>query len=93
MRGERQRTSRPIASSDRNGTQHVQATYRHGMLELVLPLKESATPRRIEVHAALETKQLKAAQSRLVFEAPSTSRRTVSWIIYRHGGSRHGAQP
>ena len=29
--------------------QHVQATYRHGMLELVLPLKESAKPHRIEV--------------------------------------------
>jgi HSP20 family protein len=41
--------------------QHVQATYRHGMLELVLPLKESAKPRRIEVKTAPETTQLHAA--------------------------------
>ena len=41
--------------------QHVQATYRHGMLELVLPLKESAKPRRIEVKVAPETTQLHAA--------------------------------
>jgi len=42
-------------------SQHVQATYRHGMLELVLPLKESAKPRRIEVKVAPETTQLHAA--------------------------------
>ena len=41
--------------------QHVQATYRHGMLELVLPLKESAKPHRIEVKVAPETKRLHAA--------------------------------
>ena len=41
--------------------QHVQATYRHGMLELVLPLKESAKPHRIEVKVAPETTQLHAA--------------------------------
>lgn len=41
--------------------QDVQATYRHGMLELVLPLKESAKPHRIEVKVAPETKQLHAA--------------------------------
>ena len=41
--------------------QHVQATYRHGMLELVLPLKESAKPHRIEVKPAPETEQLHAA--------------------------------
>ena len=41
--------------------QHVQATYRHGMLELVLPLKESAKPHRIEVKTAPETTQLHAA--------------------------------
>ncbi len=35
--------------------QHVQATYRHGMLELVLPLKESAKPHRVEVKVAPET--------------------------------------
>jgi HSP20 family protein len=41
--------------------QHVQATYRHGMLELLLPLKESAKPRRIEVKMAPEARQLQAA--------------------------------
>ena len=41
--------------------QHVQATYRHGMLELVLPLRESARPHRIEVKVAAETTQLHAA--------------------------------
>jgi HSP20 family protein len=40
---------------------HVQATYRHGMLDLVLPLKDSAKPRRIEIQAAPETEQLRAA--------------------------------
>jgi HSP20 family protein len=40
---------------------HVQATYRHGMLELVLPLAEAAKPRRITVKAASEGKQLQAA--------------------------------
>ena len=43
---------------------HVQATYRNGMLELALPLKEGAKPRRIEVQAApesAEVKQLHAA--------------------------------
>jgi HSP20 family protein len=40
---------------------HVQATYRHGMLELVLPLSEAAKPHRITVKAAPEGKQLHAA--------------------------------
>ena len=39
----------------------VQATYRHGMLELALPLKESAKPHRIEVKVAPETTQFHAA--------------------------------
>ena len=41
--------------------QHVQATYCHGMLELVLPLAEGAKPYRIAVKAAPEGKQLQAA--------------------------------
>jgi HSP20 family protein len=41
--------------------QHVQATYRHGMLELILPLTEGAKPHRIAVKAAPEGKQLYAA--------------------------------
>ena len=40
---------------------HVQASYRHGMLELVLPLAEAAKPHRITVKAAPETKQLQIA--------------------------------
>ena len=41
--------------------QHVQATYRHGMLEVVLPLAEGAKPHRIAVNAAPEGKQLHVA--------------------------------
>ena len=41
--------------------QHVQATYRHGMLELVLPLAEGAKPHRIVVKTATEGQQLHAA--------------------------------
>jgi len=40
---------------------HVQATYRHGMLELALPLAEGAKPHRIAVKAAPEGRQLHAA--------------------------------
>jgi HSP20 family protein len=40
--------------------EHVEASYRHGMLELSLPLKESAKPRRIVI-ASAEPKRLKAA--------------------------------
>jgi HSP20 family protein len=41
--------------------EHVHAIYRHGMLEMVLPLKESAKPRRIDVKTAPDVKQLHAA--------------------------------
>ena len=40
---------------------HVQATYRHGMLELVLPLAEAAKPHRIAVKTAPEDRQLQMA--------------------------------
>jgi HSP20 family protein len=40
---------------------HVQATYRHGMLELVLPVAETAKPHRIPVKTAPESKQIQAA--------------------------------
>ena len=40
---------------------YVQATYRHGMLELVLPVAEAAKPHRIAVTAAPESKQIHAA--------------------------------
>ena len=42
-------------------TKRVQATYRHGMLELSLPLAEAARPHRIKVETAPETRQLQAA--------------------------------
>jgi HSP20 family protein len=40
---------------------HVQADYRHGMLELTLPLAEGAKPYRIAVTTADQDKQLQAA--------------------------------
>jgi len=39
----------------------VEATYRDGMLELVLPLSESVKRRRVEVKVATEAKQIQAA--------------------------------
>jgi HSP20 family protein len=55
------RFEREFTLPDDIDAQRVQATYRYGMLELVLPLKESIKPHRIEVKAAPETKQLDAA--------------------------------
>jgi HSP20 family protein len=55
------RFEREFTLPDDIDAQHAQATYRYGMLELVLPLKESAKPYRIEVKAAPETEQLHAA--------------------------------
>jgi HSP20 family protein len=40
---------------------HVQAVYRHGMLELTLPVAEGAKPHRIAVKTADEGKQRQAA--------------------------------
>jgi HSP20 family protein len=39
---------------------HVEATYRHGMLELTLPLSEGAKPHRVQVKAPADEKQLAA---------------------------------
>jgi HSP20 family protein len=55
------RFEREFTLPDDIDAQHAQATYRYGMLELVLPLKESAKPYRIEIKAAPETEQLHAA--------------------------------
>ena len=41
--------------------EHVQARYRNGMLDLVLPLAEAAKPHRITVKTTPETHQLEAA--------------------------------
>jgi HSP20 family protein len=40
---------------------HVHATYRHGMLELVLPVAEGAKPHRITVQSSSAANQLQAA--------------------------------
>ena len=55
------RFEREFALPEEIDVQHVQATYRHGMLELALPLAEGAKPHRIAVNAAPENKQLHAA--------------------------------
>ena len=55
------RFEREFALPEDIDAEHVQATYRHGMLELVLPVSEGAKPRRIEVKAAPEAKQIRAA--------------------------------
>jgi HSP20 family protein len=38
----------------------IKATHRHGLLQLTLPLKESVKPRRIQIDAASDAKQLTA---------------------------------
>ena len=55
------RFEREFTLPEQIDAQHVQAAYRHGMLELVLPLAEGAKPHRIAVKAATEGKQLQAA--------------------------------
>jgi HSP20 family protein len=46
------RFARAFTLPDDIDRDHVEATYRHGMLELRLPLQERAKPRRIEVQTA-----------------------------------------
>jgi HSP20 family protein len=55
------RFEREFTIPDQIESEKVEATYRHGILELTLPLKESAKPRRVEIAGAPETKQLHAA--------------------------------
>jgi HSP20 family protein len=55
------RFEREFTLPDEIDAPRVQATSRHGMLELVLPLTEGAKPHRIAVKAAPEGKQLHAA--------------------------------
>ena len=55
------RFERELTLPEEIDAQHVEATYRHGMLELVLPLAEEAKPHRITVKSAPEGKQLHAA--------------------------------
>jgi HSP20 family protein len=55
------RFEREFMLPDDIDTKHVRATYRNGMLELVLPLAEGAKPHRVEVKAATDARQLHAA--------------------------------
>jgi HSP20 family protein len=55
------RFERDFTLPDDIDQENVQAGYRHGMLELTLPVKESAKPRRIEIQTTTEAKQIKAA--------------------------------
>jgi HSP20 family protein len=55
------RFERELTLPEEIDAQRVEATYRHGMLELVLPLAEGAKPHRIAVKSAPEGKQLHAA--------------------------------
>jgi HSP20 family protein len=57
----RGRVDQAITLPNEVDTEKVTARYYLGMLELMLPLKESARPRRIQVQAAPEVKQLQAA--------------------------------
>jgi HSP20 family protein len=52
------RFEREFTLSDEIDAAHVEATYRHGMLELVLPLSEHAKPHRITVKAEAGARQL-----------------------------------
>jgi HSP20 family protein len=54
------RFEREFTLPDEIDAEGVRASYRYGMLELMLPLKEGAKPRKIAVTAP-ETKQLQAA--------------------------------
>lgn len=53
------RFEREFTIPDDIDAEHVVANYRHGMLELTLPVSEAAKPRRIEVKA--EAKELRVA--------------------------------
>lgn len=55
------RVEQQLTLPDDIDTEKVAARYHLGVLELTLPLKESAKPRRVEVQSSPEPKQLKAA--------------------------------
>jgi HSP20 family protein len=52
---------RQVTLPDDVDPEQVKAQYHLGMLELTLPLRESAKPRRIEIEGVPEVKRLKAA--------------------------------
>jgi HSP20 family protein len=55
------RFERDFALPEDIDAEHVEATYRHGMLELMLPVAEAAKPHRIAVKSVEDGKQLQAA--------------------------------
>ena len=57
----RVRAEQRLTLPDDVDTEKVGATYHLGVLELTLPVKDSARPRRIPVQVAPETKRLQAA--------------------------------
>jgi HSP20 family protein len=52
---------RTFTLADEIDADKVQANYRHGLLELTLPIKESAQPRRIEIGGKADARQLAMA--------------------------------
>jgi HSP20 family protein len=52
---------RTFTLSDEIDAEKVQASYHHGLLELTLPIKESARPRRIAIDAKSDARQLAVA--------------------------------
>lgn len=56
------RFERVFTLPDEIDATRVEATYRHGMLELTLPLSEGAKPHRIPVYPASDARQLAAAR-------------------------------
>jgi HSP20 family protein len=55
------RFEREITLPEEIDVKHVQATSRHGLLDLVLPVSEGAKPHRIEIKAAADGQQLTTA--------------------------------
>lgn len=54
------RFEREFTLPDEIDVKHAKATYRNGMLDLVLPLTEEAKPHRVQIEYAPEKKQLAA---------------------------------
>jgi HSP20 family protein len=55
------RFSREFTLPEEIDAKRVQATYRHGMLDLTLPIAESAKPHRVSVKPTFDARQLQVA--------------------------------
>ena len=61
------RFEREFTLPDDIDVEHVQATHRHGMLELTIPIKDAVKPRKIQIAGgSAERKELKAQERELV---------------------------